>query len=59
MRYTLVVVFAAVCLAVFAPGAVAQDVRPVNVSIGGGFTIPNSDVKIIWVTAITSTSVCR
>src|SRR4051794_35179892 len=45
MRYTLVVVFAAVCLAVFAPGAVAQDVRPVNVSIGGGFTIPNSDVK--------------
>src|SRR3954462_326614 len=45
MRYTLVVVFAAVGLATFAPGAAAQDVRPVNVSIGGGFTIPNSDVK--------------
>src|SRR4051812_7273513 len=45
MRYTLVVVFAAVCLATFASGAVAQDVRPVNVSIGGGFTIPSSDVK--------------
>ncbi len=45
MRYTVVMVLSAVCLAVFAPGAVAQDVRPVNVSIGGGFTIPNSDVK--------------
>ena len=45
MRYkSLVVLLAVACIALSSTGAQAQD-RPVNVSIGGGFTIPNSDVR--------------
>jgi hypothetical protein len=45
MRYKLLVVFLAAGCIALSTGAWAQDVRPVNVSLGGGFTIPNSDVR--------------
>src|SRR4029453_14741481 len=44
MRYTSLIALA-ICLGLSASAAEAQDVRPVNVSLGGGWTIPNSDVK--------------
>jgi opacity protein-like surface antigen len=44
MRYKLLVVLLAVGCIALSTGAQAQD-RPVNVSLGGGFTIPNSDVR--------------
>jgi opacity protein-like surface antigen len=44
MRYKLLVVSLVVGCIALSTGAQAQD-RPVNVSIGGGFTIPNSDVR--------------
>ena len=44
MRYKLLVVLLAVGCIALSTGAQAQD-RPVNVSIGGGFTAPNSEVR--------------
>jgi len=44
MRYKLLVVLLAVSCIALSTGAQAQD-RPVNVSIGGGFTMPNSEVR--------------
>jgi opacity protein-like surface antigen len=44
MRTTLVVLVTGV-LATLPAGASAQDVKRVNVSFGGGFTIPNSEVR--------------
>src|SRR4026208_993903 len=45
MRYKLLVVFLSAGCIALSTGAWAQDVRPVNVSLGGGFTLPNSDVR--------------
>ena len=44
MRYKFLVVLLAVSCIALSTGAQAQD-RPVNLSIGGGFTNPNSDVR--------------
>ena len=44
MRYKLLVVFLVVGCIALSTGAQAQD-RPVNVSLGGGFTMPNSEVR--------------
>jgi len=44
MRHTRPIVVA-ICLGLSAAAAQAQDVRPVNVSLGGGWTIPYSDIK--------------
>jgi len=43
MRHTKLIVLA-MCLGLWTSAAQAQD-RPVQVSLGGGWTIPNSDVK--------------
>ena len=44
MRYKLLVVLLAVVCIALSTSAQAQD-RPVNVSLGGGFTMPNSEVR--------------
>ena len=44
MRHTRLIAVA-MCLGLSASIAEAQDVRPVNVSLGGGWTAPQSDIK--------------
>jgi len=44
MRHTKSIVLAAMCLGLWTSAAQAQD-KPVEISLGGGWTVPNSEVK--------------
>ena len=44
MRHTKSIVFAMMCLGLWTSAAQAQD-KPVEISLGGGWTVPNSEVK--------------
>ena len=45
MRYKMLFVLVASALAVLPGNAQAQDDKKVHVNLGGGFTVPNSEVK--------------